>query len=207
MWKIGISRGCVFRTILNFSSSKKKAVLLQRNLKRVPSSDTANAPTYTLTHITHMTQVKNASAAKSAQTNESAKAQVKNAAAKGAVKTAQKPVSLFVANWRVIRENIGGANWAYRAMYECASDELKAALIDPKTLMRGMRDTSNAYIAYANEHKGAKGVSAWFAYLWAQKEMREYLAKAPEGDKRAKAIAKVVRAERNEKQQKAVAKK
>lgn len=140
------------------------------------------------------------------QDNKSAQTQVKNAG------TQAREKSLFLREWGVIKDNIGGANWAYRAMYACASDELRAALIDPKTLCSPKADAAthakyNAYIAYANEHKGAKGVSAWFAYLWAQKEMREYMTTAKADDKRAKAIAKVQRAQRNEKQQKAVAKK
>lgn len=137
-------------------------------------------------------------------------ANVQNAQVKNA-NTQPREKSLFLKNWDVIKLNIGGANWAYRAMYACASPELRAALIDPKMLTTS-KDASthakyNAYVAYANEHKGTKGVSAWFAYLWAQKEMREYLSNAGQDDKRAKAIAKVVRAQRNEKQQKAVAKK
>lgn len=120
--------------------------------------------------------------------------------------------SLFLQQWDKIKTEMGGANYAYRAMYACASPELKSALIDAKTLCSPKADANthakyNAYIAYANEHKGAKGVSVWTAYLWAQSEMREYMTTAKADDKRAKAIAKVQRAQRNERQQKAVAKK
>lgn len=136
-------------------------------------------------------------------------AKAPTATAKAAKAAQPREMSLFVKNWRTIAANKGGANWAYRTVYENASPEYQAAMIQPAALFKGdqFRAEYADYCAHCSAKAGKKGVSPFAAYLWANKEMKNYLRTAPADDTRARKVAKVVRAEKVARQNKATAKK
>jgi len=138
-------------------------------------------------------------------------AKAPTATAKATAKaSAQKQRSLFLKNWDTIKNNFRSRCGAYKLLYNNAGTELQAALIDPETLFNSkeFEEKKQSYFAYANKHAAKDGgVSPWFAYLWANAEMREYSAKAQKDDARAVAIAKVQRAEKVARQNAATAKK
>ena len=123
---------------------------------------------------------------------------------------AKKERSLFLKNWDTVKDNFRKPCGAYKLLYNNAGEELQAALIDPETLFndKEFSEKKQSYFAYADKHTAKDGgLSPWFAYLWANAEMREYRAKAQNDDARAKAIAKVQRAQKVARQNAANAKK
>lgn len=128
-----------------------------------------------------------------------------------ASEAAQKPSrSLFLKNWDEVKRNARGFNGAYKTLYNNAGEALRAALIAPDALFNDAAhaDKKASYYDYANKKKAKDGgISPWYAYIWANKEMKEYRAKATTCDARAAAIAKVQRAEKVARQNAANAKK